>query len=361
MDFGYFTLSDNNFPDNPRSPEQFMMEIRDQSILADRLGMNSVWIGEHHFNRRGCVSMPGMILSNIASVTEHVRLAPAVTVLPVHNPIMVAEEWATLDRLSGGRVDFAMGRGYDAVEYAPFNADFQQSAEIFAEGVELLSKCWTSDGPFSFKGKYYNCEDIEVFPRPLQKPFIPYIGCFSSYSMEIAAKYDWNIIFAPFAANLVFGSLGKAVEAYREACAKVGNAPRRASCSYFIHIGGSDEEQRIGRHHLLTYLTNSGMRAKKQAKPAKMPPTMQYFAKIHAHLENLEAKDLDEASMLVGSPQNIIDTLKRVEADGISEVILYFNHGMKPDAMVRDQMEWFMRDIAPAFEGNHIARLATAS
>ena len=137
MKFGYFTLSDNRYPNNPRSPEQFLVEIRDQAVLAEKLGLNSAWIGEHHFNRRGCVSVPAVVLANIAAATTRLRLGPAVVVLPIHHPIHVAEEWATLDQLSGGRVDFAAGRGYDSHEFAPFNADFQSSAEQFGEGIEL--------------------------------------------------------------------------------------------------------------------------------------------------------------------------------------------------------------------------------
>ena len=165
MKFGYFTLSDNRYPNNPRSPEQFLVEIRDQAVLAEKLGLNSAWIGEHHFNRRGCVSVPAVVLANIAAATTRLRLGPAVVVLPIHHPIHVAEEWATLDQLSGGRVDFAAGRGYDSHEFTPFNADFQSSAEQFSEGIELLMRCWTETQPFNFKGRFYNFEDVEVFPE----------------------------------------------------------------------------------------------------------------------------------------------------------------------------------------------------
>ena len=104
MDFGYFTLSDNHYPDNPRSAERFILDIREQALLADELGMHSVWIGEHHFDSLGVNSCPGMLLASIVPLTKRVRLAPAVAVLPLHHPLRVAEEWATLDLLSGGRV-----------------------------------------------------------------------------------------------------------------------------------------------------------------------------------------------------------------------------------------------------------------
>ena len=109
MEFGYFTLSDNHYPNNARSANQFVLEIREQAILADRIGMHSAWIGEHHFDSLGVNSRPDLLLANIASQTKNIRLAPAVTVLPLHHPVHIAEAWATLDLLSGGRVDFATG------------------------------------------------------------------------------------------------------------------------------------------------------------------------------------------------------------------------------------------------------------
>ena len=121
MEFGYFTLSDNNYPNNPRSANQYVADITAEAIYADKIGMRSAWIGEHHFNSLGVLSCPDLVLAYVAAQTKRIRLAPAVTVLPLHNPIRVAEQWATLDLLSGGRVDFASGRGYDRREYLPFH------------------------------------------------------------------------------------------------------------------------------------------------------------------------------------------------------------------------------------------------
>jgi alkanesulfonate monooxygenase SsuD/methylene tetrahydromethanopterin reductase-like flavin-dependent oxidoreductase (luciferase family) len=111
MKFGYFTLSDNHYENNTRSANQFVADILDEAMYAEALGMHSAWIGEHHFNTLGVLSCPDIVLANLAARTKHIRLAPAVTVLPLHHPIRVAEQWATLDMLSGGRVDFAAGRG----------------------------------------------------------------------------------------------------------------------------------------------------------------------------------------------------------------------------------------------------------
>ncbi len=354
MEFGYFTLSDNRYPDNPRTAGQFMMEIRDQSVYAEHIGMHSAWIGEHHFNRRGCVPMPSMVHANIAALTNRIRLGPAVVVLPIHHPVQVAEEWASLDQLSGGRVDFATGRGYDMHEYVPFDVDYQQSAEIFDEGLELLTLCWNEDGPVTFQGKYYQAENLEVCPRPAQNPFRPYMGSFSRFSMELAARHDWNLMLAPFAASLVFGGLDQAIDAYREICIKAGRTPRGIKISYFIHIGDAPEDEYFATDGLIDYFTMSGLRSR-SAPAGKLPPTMAYYQKIREALADIKKEDLSTHSILVGSPQKIINRLKEVEALGVEEVMLYFNYARKPDSMVREQMDRFMADIAPAFDGSHVA------
>ena len=165
MEFGYFTLSDNHYADNPRSPNQFVADITAEALYADELGMHSAWIGEHHFNSLGVLSCPDLVLAYIAARTKHIRLAPAVTVLPLHHPIRVAEQWATLDLLSNGRVDFAAGRGYDRREYLPFHVSFEDNQSIFDEGLEIVRKLWASDERMTHQGKHYPFEDVRITPQ----------------------------------------------------------------------------------------------------------------------------------------------------------------------------------------------------
>ena len=348
MKFGYFTLSDNRYPNNTRTPEQFVREIYNQALHAETIGLNSAWIGEHHFNLLGVNACPNILLAKLAGATTRIRLAPAVVLLPVHHPLHVAEEWATLDLLSGGRVDFAAGRGYDRLEYAPFGTDFQNSAEIFAEGLEVLWRAWTEPGKWSHKGKHYQFDNIEVRPKPAQDPLRPYVACFSKMSMELAARNDWNIIFAPFAAAMVYGSLAQGVEAYRQEAARFGKPPRRAMCSYFCHIADTKAEEDYGREALIRYFKDA-LIAAFPSDARTVPPTLKYFLEIVDILKNMKAESLTSKSILTGSPQKIIDDLKQVEKAGIAEVILYFNYGLKPNTMVLEQMERFAKEIMPAF------------
>src|ERR1700749_516467 len=113
MKFGYFTLSDNNYQDNRRTPNDFVQQIVAEAIYAKAPGFHPAWVGEHHFSSLGVHSAPELVLTYVAAKTQRIRLAPAVNVLPLHHPIRVAEQWATLDLLSGGRCHFSSGRGHD--------------------------------------------------------------------------------------------------------------------------------------------------------------------------------------------------------------------------------------------------------
>jgi alkanesulfonate monooxygenase SsuD/methylene tetrahydromethanopterin reductase-like flavin-dependent oxidoreductase (luciferase family) len=353
LEFGYFTLSDNRYPNNPRTPEQFVREIYEQALYAETTGMHSAWVGEHHFNLLGVNACPNIMLAKLAGATQRIRLGPAVVLLPVHHPLHVAEEWATIDLLSDGRVDFAAGRGYDRQEYEPFGAPYGQSADLFAEAMEIVWRAWTEPEKWSHHGQFYHFENIEVRPRPAQSPLRPYVACFSRPSMELAAKNDWNIIYAPFAAAMVYGSLADAVRIYATECEqKFGRAPRRSICSYFVHIADNAKDEAYGRESLVRYFHDALISAF-PSNPATVPPTYRYFLEIVDILKNMKPESLTSKSVLVGSPQKIIDDLKQVEAAGISEVILYFNYGLKPHQMVKDQMQRFMEEIASAFEGSH--------
>src|ERR1019366_6065860 len=175
MDFGYFTLSDNHYENNDRTSNQFVADITAEALYADRLGMHSAWIGEHHFNSLGVLSCPDLVLSYIAARTERIRLAPAAAVPPPHHPIRVAEQWATLDLLSGGRVDFAAGRGYDQREYLPFKVSFDDNQALFEAGMELVRALWSAKAPLSHRGKHYRFDDVSITPKPIQSPIPSYV------------------------------------------------------------------------------------------------------------------------------------------------------------------------------------------
>jgi alkanesulfonate monooxygenase SsuD/methylene tetrahydromethanopterin reductase-like flavin-dependent oxidoreductase (luciferase family) len=348
MKFGYFTLSDNHYLNNSRSANQFVADILDETLHADALGYHSAWIGEHHFSSLGVLSCPDLTLAYAAARTKNIRLAPAVTVLPLHHPIRVAEQWASLDLLSGGRVDWAAGRGYDAREYAPFHVSFAENQEIFNEGMEVVKRLWAGEGPVTHKGKYYSFENMVITPQPVQKPIPAYVASFSKPSIELAAKLNCGLVVAPFAAAMSYGGLKQVADLYKETCIKAGAKPGRLICSYFTHFADNKEQEAAQRARQIRYYKECVIPAF-PSDVAKAPPSYRYMVEMTERLHHVKPEDLTENSVLLGSAQQITDTLKKVEAAGFDEVILYFNVGLKPHGQVKDEMSRFAEEIRPAF------------
>jgi alkanesulfonate monooxygenase SsuD/methylene tetrahydromethanopterin reductase-like flavin-dependent oxidoreductase (luciferase family) len=348
VEFGYFTLSDNHYENNPRSANELVADITDEALYAEALGMHSAWIGEHHFNSLGVLSCPDLVLSYIAARTSKIRLAPAVTVLPLHHPIRVAEQWATLDLLSGGRVDFAAGRGYDRGEYLPFHVSFEDNQSLFDEGLEIVRKLWLAEERISHRGQHFAFEDIRITPQPLQRPIPTYVGSFSRPSLELAARLGCGVIVAPFAAAMTFGGLRQVAELYHESCAKFGTRPSRLMCSYFTHFADTKAQEAAQRARQIRYYRECVIPAL-PGDPRTAPPSYRYFVDMVERLHRVKPEDLTENSVLLGSPARITETLKNVEAAGFAEVILYFNVGLKPHAQVKEEMARFMEEVAPAF------------
>jgi alkanesulfonate monooxygenase SsuD/methylene tetrahydromethanopterin reductase-like flavin-dependent oxidoreductase (luciferase family) len=348
MQFGYFTLSDNHYEHNNRDANSFVADILDEAVYAETVGLHSAWIGEHHFSTLGVLSCPDLVLANVAARTSRIRLAPAVTVLPLQHPIRVAEQWATLDLMSWGRVDFAAGRGYDRREYGPFNVSFEDNQAIFEEGMEVVRRLWSSDGPVSHRGQHYQFEDVSITPKPVQRPIPAYVASFSQPSIALAARLGCGLIVAPFAVAMTYGGLRQVSELYQQSCARHSRPPGRLMCSYFIHFADTPHEEEAARARQIRYYRECALAAL-PGDPKTAPPSYRYFVGMVERLRNVRPQDLTENSVLLGSPAHITDTLKKVEAAGFREVILYFNVGLKPHAQVKDEMARFMAEVAPAF------------
>ncbi len=350
MDFGYFTLSDNHYENNARSANRLVADIIDEAVYADAVGLHSAWIGEHHFSTLGVLSCPDLVLAHVAARTTRIRLAPAVTVLPLHHPIRVAEQWATLDLLSGGRVDFAAGRGYDRREYGPFKVSFEDNQSIFEEGMEVVRRLWSSEAPVSHHGRHFQFDEVAITPRPVQHPLPAYVASFSQPSITLAGRLGCGLIVAPFAAAMTFGGLRQVAELYHRSCAEHGRQPGRLMCSYFIHFADTTAAEAAARARQIRYYRECATAAF-PGDPKTAPPSYRYFVEMVERLRNVRPEDLSDNSVLLGSPTQIMESLKKVEAAGFDEVILYFNVGLKPHAQVKDEMARFATEVMPHFPG----------
>jgi alkanesulfonate monooxygenase SsuD/methylene tetrahydromethanopterin reductase-like flavin-dependent oxidoreductase (luciferase family) len=146
--------------------------------------------------------------------------------------------------------------------------------------------------------------------------------------------------------------LKQVADLYHETCVRHGKAPGRLMCSYFTHFADDKAQEDTQRARQIRYYKECVIPAL-PGDPKTAPPSYRYFVDMVDRLAKVRPEDLTENSVLLGSPARIIDTLKKVEAAGFSEVILYFNVGLKPHGQVMDEMARFMAEVAPAFGGAH--------
>ena len=172
----------------------------DYNIEAEALGFHSTFVVEHHFTGYGQVSATLNLLTWLGARTRTLRLGTAVIVLPWHNPVLLAEQAATLDLLSGGRLDFGIGKGYRYNEFAGFRVPMEEADARFDECLEVLLKAWTADEPFSHRGKYWEFDNIVVEPPTAQKPHPPiWMGAGSDRSIRQVAAQGFNLLLGQYA------------------------------------------------------------------------------------------------------------------------------------------------------------------
>src|SRR5947199_2241700 len=169
------------------------------NVEAEALGFVSSFLVEHHFTGFGQVSASLNLLTWIGARTTTLRLGTAVLVLPWHNPVLLAEQVATLDLLSGGRVDFGIGKGYRYNEFAGFCVPMEEAEARFDECVEVMTKAWTLDTPWSHRGTYWQFEGVVVEPPTAQKPHPPvWMGAGSPASIKKVAEQGYNLLLGQF-------------------------------------------------------------------------------------------------------------------------------------------------------------------
>jgi alkanesulfonate monooxygenase SsuD/methylene tetrahydromethanopterin reductase-like flavin-dependent oxidoreductase (luciferase family) len=193
---------------------------------------------------------------------------------------------------------------------------------------------------------------VRITPKPVQRPLPTYVGSFSKPSIELAARLGCGLIVAPFAAAMSYGGLKQVADLYRETCAKYGTKPGRMMCSYFTHFADNKAQEDAQRARQIRYYKECVIPAF-PSDPKTAPPSYRYFIDMVERLHKVKPEDLTENSVLLGSPARVTEILKKVEAAGYDEVILYFNVGMKPHEQVKDEMARFMAEVAPNFSGVH--------
>jgi len=230
----------------PCAPEQSeparYRETIEQIVLADELGFEIAWLAELHFHRSfSIMPSPLLLAAAVAQRTRRIRIGTAVTLLPFHHPLRAAEEAAVTDILTGGRLDYGVGRGTIAIHFQGFNVSLDESRERFEESLGIIVRAWT-EPEVSYQGRYYQLSNVAVVPKPLQKPHPPVrIAANSPETVDFAGHNGYDIFVAsPINPTPSFYTH---VERYREAFARAENGQRRGDVAALFFVYPSENRR----------------------------------------------------------------------------------------------------------------------
>jgi alkanesulfonate monooxygenase SsuD/methylene tetrahydromethanopterin reductase-like flavin-dependent oxidoreductase (luciferase family) len=312
-------------------------------IEAEALGFHSSFIVEHHFTGFGQVSATLNLLSWIGAKTTTLRLGTAVMVLPWHNPVLLAEQAATVDLLSGGRLDFGIGKGYRHNEFASFRIPIEEGSARFEESIDIITKSWTSNERFSFHGKYWQFDDIIVEPPTSQKPHPPFWqGAGHAESIRKVATRGHNLLLDQFA------SIDETINRFNIYKAAMlangfGFDPSQAGAARAFFVADTAEEKSAA--------IERRMAAQKRLHAISQRPDGNNTASIMAFSDTREA---NEEATLFGTPDQICRKLQRLQAAGVEYILL--NGG----GTSRQNLRRFAKEVMPHFKTQTSSRIAAA-
>jgi len=319
-------------------------DIMAQIELGDRVGFDTVWLGELHFSRSfSTLADPLMVLAAAAQRTRHIRLGTAVTLLPMHNPIKIAEEASICDILSDGRLEFGVGRGTAPVHYAGYDIPMEQSRERFDEALDYILAAWGNE-TFSYSGKYFHAENLTLVPRPIQTPHPPVrIAANSPDTFPFAARRGFPIFATPLINPPDKLLAGLAV--YRE------TLPRGDTALAFpVHVANSREQaRRECETGLLRFLREAGERLRPLGQGDIK--SFEAFRAVLARIDQVTYDEMDRDMGVFGPPDYCIERVRQLQSEyGMDEFICYFNQGGVMDAaLVRETMTRFAEEVMPHF------------
>ena len=332
MKFGLFG-GPGRFGGEQNDQEAYQRYV-DQVVEAEALGFYGAYCVEHHFTGVGQVSSSLTVLSHVAAHTSTIRLGTAVVVVPWHNPILLAEQVATLDVLSQGRFDLGLGRGYRDYEFRGFGVEPTDAPRRFDEAVQVLLAAWTSDGRFSHHGEHWDFEDVVIEPSPIQKPHPPlWTGAGSPPSIEKAASQGFRLFLDQVG---TFDTVAKRIEIYRAAREAVGLSydPSMVAVTRALRIArsASEREEKLELHmKALDFLAKSAGK-----KPVGSGGSNPFYSPPE------ERRATAEASGILGTPEECIERLHILQEGGVDQVLF--------SAASVEDMRFFAKEVMPAFE-----------
>ena len=297
-------------------------EFVDRNIEAEALGYHSTFLVEHHFTGFGQVSASLNLLTWIGARTKTLRLGTAVMVLPWHNPVLLAEQIATLDLLSDGRVDAGIGKGYRQREFEGFSVPIEESDARFVECLEVMMKAWTSDTPWSHKGTYWQYDDIVVEPPSVQKPHPKlWMGAGSPRSITQVTDYGFGMLLGQYDS---FETIVEEVNLFKSLVEAKGETfdPMRVGVARSVNIVDTKAEYDAA--------IDARMAGRRRTQNLAQRPDFE------------DTREIAELGTIYGTPDQVAEKIQDLKDAGIEYILLNCPAGIVT-------LRRFAKEVMPAF------------
>ena len=320
----------------------------EESRLADALGFEAIWLAEHHFSVYGICPSLAVLAAALARETRSVRLGTSVVIAPFAHPLRIAEEWAMIDILSEGRLEFGLGRGYQPKEFVGLGVSMERTRERFDECMEVIRRAWTEDR-VDFTGEFYRVPNVAVFPKPVQRPHPPlWTAAVSPDTYRLAAQRGFKILTAP--SFTPWDILRKNYDAYHDEWRRTHGSAAGAEIAMnkIIYVAESSRQAREAVREPIRWFfeTQAGLIADAEGVP---PEQYRFSRRVRENLLSLTDEQALDQAAIVGDPEEVADKIRaHHEALGISYFMGSFSRGMVDGAKVLRSMRLFGEKVMPA-------------
>lgn len=343
MNFGLLYLP-TYVPELDGSASVFYEHMLEQMVRADELGYDSIWLTEHHFSPYGgLIPNPAVFGTALARATRRIRIGTAVTVLGLHNPLIVAEDFAMLDVLSHGRVDLGVGRGSVQAEFDEFGLTAEDARSVL-EATEVIARAWSHD-TFSYSGRVFTYSAISLLPRPIQCPRPPiWVGATRSAStFEWAGHDGYHLMVLPYMHPPEF--LRERIGLYEDALKLAGHDSPAREIMAKMHVFVADTTEEARRYAAPAYANYQSV-----SRDRTKRGTAGHWSEGEGYDEHVRA-----SKVISGTPDACIAQIRYWQQTlGITQLggVFHFG-GLSQEATLRS-IELFAREVAPAFASSAV-------